>query len=185
MCDAHDPEAVVRNFDQRDRRFAVCRKVKPRHRGDPEKLLSMAEQLCLFGGDGEARDVVQTRLKRENRPRQSARLSGIFQKVQRNRLFQAERAGLCSPQHADVADGSQRERDVSSEASNVSALGDCGGQRQFFQFLRFSASPREIILFARRCGDAKRVYGDRSRPHFGRLACTGQGIGGLAANFDG
>src|SRR5439155_25991444 len=77
-----DPKAVGRGFDQSNRSFLQSRQLKPRPGGEPEQLLSMTEQLSLFGGDGEGRDVVQRRLQRQYRPRQLARLSGFFQKVQ-------------------------------------------------------------------------------------------------------
>src|SRR5881397_3916611 len=63
-----DLEAVGRGFDQSDGSSLQNRHAKPRLRGDPEQLLSMTEQLGLIGGDGEGRDVVQRRLKRNNRP---------------------------------------------------------------------------------------------------------------------
>ena len=75
----------------------------------------MTEQLCLFGGDGEARDVVQTRLKRENRPRQLARLSGIGQKVQRNRLIEGEGTGDKQASAAALAEVRQlSEKDIAT-----------------------------------------------------------------------
>src|SRR3569833_54512 len=79
-----DPKAVGRRFHQRDRSFLQGRQLKPRLCGEPDKLLSVMEQTGLVGSDGEGRDVVQRRDKRQYRLRQSARLSGFFQKVQRN-----------------------------------------------------------------------------------------------------
>ena len=93
--------------------------------------MAVTEQLSLFGGDGEGRDVVQPRAKRENRPRQLARLSGIVQKVQRNRLIEGERAGLGSPEHGNMADRAEGVRDVSGEAADVGAFGDGGGEGDF------------------------------------------------------
>src|SRR5690349_21589791 len=56
-----DPEAVGRGFDQSDRSSLRCRKPKPRLCGEPGQALSVTEQLCLVGSDGEGRDVVQRR----------------------------------------------------------------------------------------------------------------------------
>src|SRR4028118_1692003 len=55
----HDPEAIRRSFDQRDRTMIVGGEMKPRQCGETGKLLSVAEQLRLTGSDGEGRDVVQ------------------------------------------------------------------------------------------------------------------------------
>src|SRR4029453_9213362 len=88
-----DPKAVGRSFHQCDRTSVLCRELKPRLRGEPEKLLSVTEQLGLIGGDGEGRDVVQRRLKRQYRPRQLARLSDFGEKVQRNGSIEAEGPG--------------------------------------------------------------------------------------------
>src|SRR5437764_15344894 len=84
-----DPKAVGRGFDQCDRSFLLCSKLKPRLCGEPEQHLSMTEQTCLVGSDGEGRDVVQRRFQWKHRPRQFARLSGFAQKVQRNGQFQS------------------------------------------------------------------------------------------------
>ena len=73
-----------RGFDQSDRNSVRNRKLKPRLCGETGKALSMSEQLCLAGGDGKGRDVVQRSFQRKHRPRQVARLSGFVQKVQRN-----------------------------------------------------------------------------------------------------
>src|SRR4029077_19909375 len=83
-----DLEAVGRGFDQRDRSSLRRCQRKPRLCGDPEQHLSMPEQTGLVGSDGEGRDVVQRRIKRQYRPRQCARLSGFLQKVQRNGGFE-------------------------------------------------------------------------------------------------
>src|SRR5690348_9419193 len=79
-----DPEAVGRSFDQRDRSALQRRKSKPRLCGETGKPLPLTEHFGLTGSDGEGRDVVQRRGQRQYRPRQCARLSGFFQKVQRN-----------------------------------------------------------------------------------------------------
>src|SRR5436305_10855655 len=92
-----DPEAVGRGFDQSDRTSVLCRQLKPRLCGETGKPLPMTEQLGLAGGDGEGRDVVQRRLKRNNRPIELPRLSGFAQKVQRNGLIEGERAGAGTP----------------------------------------------------------------------------------------
>src|SRR4051794_12057661 len=77
-----DLQAVGRCFDQRDRSSLQRCHAKPRLLGETGKPLSMTEQLGLAGVDGEGRDVVQRRGKRQYRPRQLARLSGFFHKVQ-------------------------------------------------------------------------------------------------------
>src|SRR3954467_8406000 len=48
-----DPKAIGRGFDQRDRNSVRCREAQPRLRGETGKALTMSEQLCLAGGDGE------------------------------------------------------------------------------------------------------------------------------------
>src|SRR4051794_14052326 len=110
-----DLEAVGRGFDESDRSSLQHRHAKPRLRGDPEQLLSMTEQLGLIGGDGEGRDVVQRRLKRNNRPIELPRLSGLAQKVQRNGPFEREGAGAGTPQIGYVAQRSKRASDVARE----------------------------------------------------------------------
>src|SRR5579884_515674 len=83
-------EAVGRCLDQRDRSSLQARQSKPRRCGEPRQHLPMTEQTSLIGGDGEGRDVVQRRVKRQYRPRQCARLSGFLQKVQRNGSIETE-----------------------------------------------------------------------------------------------
>ena len=102
--------------------------MKPRLLGEPGKPLSVTEQLSLIGGDGKGRDVDQRRFKRNNRPIDAPRLSGFTQKVQRNGLFEAEGAGECSPELANVTHRSKRPGDVVGEGADVGALGDSGGQ---------------------------------------------------------
>src|SRR5881394_124856 len=131
---AHDTNVDCRNLDQSDGRFAVHRKVKPRARGGPAQVLSMTEQRCLLGGDGEGRDVVQPRDKRENRPIKGARLSDFGQFVQRYRLCKVEGTGARPPQHGDMADRFQGAGDVAGEAADVGALGDGGGECGFVGF---------------------------------------------------
>jgi hypothetical protein len=60
-----------------------------------------------------------------------ARHSGFVQFVQRYRVFEGERAGLGPPQHGDMTDGAEGERDVAREAADVRALGDVGGEGGF------------------------------------------------------
>ena len=79
---AHDLDVAGRDLDQSDRPCGVGREVKARLCGVPGKPLSNSEQLRIAGGDGEGRDVVQPRDKRENRPIKLARLNGSVQKVQ-------------------------------------------------------------------------------------------------------
>src|SRR5206468_10800755 len=110
-----DLEAVGRGVDQSDRSSLQHRHAKPRLRGDPEQLLSMTEQLGLIGGDGEGRDVVQRRLKRNNRPIELPRLSGLAQKVQRNGPIKGERAGAGTPEIGNVSQRPKRASDVARE----------------------------------------------------------------------
>ena len=79
---AHDKDVASQNLYQGDRPSGIGRKVKSRRRGVPGKPLSKSEQPRFVGSDGEGRDVVQPRDKRENRPIKLARLSGMVQKVQ-------------------------------------------------------------------------------------------------------
>src|SRR5438067_11097705 len=88
-----DPKAIGRSFHECDGTFVLGRECKPRLGGETGQALSMSEQLCLAGGDGEGRDVVQRRFERQYHPRQLARLSGFGEKVQRNGFFEAERTG--------------------------------------------------------------------------------------------
>src|SRR5687768_9839738 len=166
---ADDADVACRNLDQSDRRFAGNRKVQARRCGGPGQKLSMTEQQSLVGVDGEGRDVVQPRAKRENRPIKGARLSGFGEKVQRNGPFQAERAGARPPQHNDMADGAGGAGDVAGQAADVGALGDGGGQRRF---VRLGSEQAEF------------VDGDAARLHLDRLAGAGAGVSGLAADLE-
>jgi len=56
---AHHPDFRAFGFHQCDRTSVRGRELKPRLRGEPDKLLPVTEQLSLIGSDGEGRDVVQ------------------------------------------------------------------------------------------------------------------------------
>ena len=89
----------------------------------------MTEQLGLFGGDGEGRDVVQRRFQRQDRP-VSARALAISSRMSSEiGLLEAERAGAGASQIGDMADRSKRMGDVAGEAADVGAFGDGGDER--------------------------------------------------------
>ncbi len=91
----------------------------------------MAEQLGVLGGDGEGRDVVQPRRKRQYRPVKLPRHSEFLEEVQRYRPLQAKWTGPCPPQHGDVPDGPERMGDVPGKRADIGPLGHRCGKGQF------------------------------------------------------